>query len=152
MSTPTSFLTEEMRLGAIGSEGPSMTVEVEIGAIVKFAQAIDDPNTLWNDEATARKSMYGGLIAPPTFLRCLRPTSPKLPFDLPFDRVLDGGSSWEYFEPVRPNDRITAVDRIEDMQERSGRIGLMIITNSKITYHNQFNALVATQTTTVIRY
>jgi hypothetical protein len=53
---------------------------------------------------------------------------------------------------VRPGDRITAVDRIEDMQERSGRMGLMVITTTKLTYRNQFDAVVATQTSTIIRY
>ncbi len=152
MSTPTSFLTEEMRQRAIGVESPPMTTEVEKGAIVKFAEAIADQNPLWADEAAARRSGYGGLIAPPTFLRSMRAARAELPFEVPFDRVLDGGSDWEYFEPVRPGDRITAVDRIEDMQERTGRMGLMVITTTKLTYRNQFDDVVATQTSTIIRY
>lgn len=152
MSTPSSFLTEEQRQQAIGREGPPVTMEVEKGAIIKFAEAIGDDNPLFNDEAAARQTRHGGLIAPPTFLRSLRVGLPELPFEIPFDRRLDGGSDWEYFQPVRPGDRIQAVARVIDLSERSGRIGLMIFMTAKITYQNQFDEIVATQTATTILY
>ena len=152
MSTPTTFLTEEMRQQAIGLEGPPVTTEIEKGAITKFAQAIEDDNPVFNDDEAARKSQYGGLIAPPTFLRSVRSSRREVPFDIPYNNALDGGSDWEYFEPVRPGDLITAVSRINDMQERSGRMGVMIITTTVTTYTNQFDQVVATQTTTGIRY
>ena len=119
---------------------------------MKFAEAIDDNNPLWTDEAIARKSKYGGLITPPTFLRSIRIERPELPFDLPFTRLLDGGSDWEYFQPVRAGDHITATSEITDLQERSGRMGLMIIMTNLITYVNQCTEVVATQTNTSIRY
>ena len=152
MSTTPSFLTEEMRQQAIGQESAPSTLEVEKGAIIKFAEAIGDDNPVYNDEAAARASKYGGLIAPPTFLRSAVAARLELPLDVPFDRVLDVGSDWEYFEPVRPGDRITAVSRIEDITERNGRIGLMLIQTIVITYSNQFGQVVATQTNTSIRY
>ena len=141
-----------MRQQAIGRESEPKTMEVEKGAIIKFAEAIGDATPVYNDEAAARASRYGGLIAPPTFLRSAVAARPELPFDVPFERVLDGGSDWEYFEPVRPGDRITAVSRIEDITERNGRIGLMLIQTITITYTNQFGQAVATQTNTSIRY
>ena len=152
MSSTPSFLTEEMRQQAIGTVSEPRTLEVEKGAIIKFAEAIGDENPVYNDEAAARASQYGGLIAPPTFLRSAVAARPDLPFDVPFERVLDGGSDWEYFEPVRPGDRITAVSSIEDITERNGRIGLMLIQTIVITYTNQFGQVVATQTNTSIRY
>lgn len=147
-----SFLTEEMRREAIGREGVAKTVEVEKGAIIKFAEAIGDDNPVYCDEAAARGTRYGGLIAPPTFLRSVTAPRPEYPFEAPFTRVLDGGSDWEYFEPVRPGDRITAVARIEDVTERNGRIGLMLISTIVVTYTNQFGQVAATQTNTSIRY
>ena len=152
MSTAPSFLTEEMRCAAIGLESDPKTIEVEKGAIIKFAEAIGDENPVYNDEEAARASRHGGLIAPPTFLRSAVSARPELPFEVPFERLLDGGSDWEYFEPVRPGDRITAVSRIEDINERNGRIGLMLISTIIITYTNQFGQVVATQTNTSIRY
>ena len=152
MTTPASFLTEEMRQQAIGQKSEPHTIEVEKGAIIKFAQAIDDDNPVFNDDMAARESRYGGLIAPPTFLRSVGVDRPTYPFDLPFNRLLDGGSEWEYFHPVRAGDRITAVAEIADINERTGRMGLMIITSVVVTYRNQFDQVAATQTSTSIRY
>ena len=152
MTTPPSFLTAEMREQAIGTQSSPLTMEVEKGAIVKYAEPLGADNPLWTDEIIARKGKYGGLIAPPTLLRSIRIDRPELPFDLPFTRLLDGGSDWEYFQPVRVGDQITAKSEITDLQERAGRMGLMIIMTNLITYLNQFQEVVATQTNTSIRY
>ena len=152
MTTPASFLTEEMRQQAIGQKSEPKTIDVEKGAIIKFAQAIEDDNPVFNDEKAARDSRYGGLIAPPTFLRSVGVDRPAYPYDMPFNRLLDGGSDWEYFHPVRAGDRITAVSEIGDINERTGRMGIMIITSIVVTYRNQFDQVVATQTNTSIRY
>jgi len=152
VSTSAALLTEEMRQQAIGLESDPVTLEVEKGAIINFARAIGDDNPLFNDETAARRSRYGGLIAPPTFLRSVGFISPQIPFEIPLGRLLDGGSDWEYFEPVRPGDRITAVGRITDISERTGRLGVMVIMTVVFTYRNQFDQMVATQTSTSIRY
>ena len=152
MTTPASFLTEEMRQQAIGQKSAARTIDVEKGAIIKFAEAIEDDNPVFNDDQVAQKSRYGGLIAPPTFLRSVGVDRPTFPFDLPFNRLLDGGSDWEYFQPVRAGDQITAVSEITDINERTGRMGLMIITSIVVTYSNQDGQVAATQTSTSIRY
>ena len=152
MTTPDSFLTDTMISEAIGTESSPVTSTIETGAIIRFAEAIGDTNPIFNDEITARKSRYGGLIAPPTFLRSMKTMPPEIPFEIPFDRILDGGSSWEYFHPVRANDAITAVGKVIDINERNGRMGLMIFMTTEISYTNQFNDLVATQVNTTIRY
>ena len=152
MTTPASFLTEEMRNQAIGQKSEPRSIDIEKGAIIKFAQAIEDDNSLYNDEMVARDSRYGGLIAPPTFLRSVGVDRPPYPFDMPFNRMLDGGSDWEYFHPVRAGDRITAISEIADINERIGRMGLMVITSIVVTYRNQFGQVAATQTSTSIRY
>jgi acyl dehydratase len=141
-----------MRQQAIGTESKPVTMMVEKGAIVSFAQAIGDGNPVYNDEVAARKTRYGTLIAPPTFLRCMGMSQTELPFDLPFERLLDGGSDWEYFQAVRAGDQITAVARVSDISERSGRVGLMVLVKTVITYRNQFDETAATQTNTLIRY
>ena len=152
MTTPASFLTEEMIQKAIGQKSAPRSIDVEKGAIIKFAQAIEDDNPVYNDEQAARESRYGGLITPPTFLRSVGVDRPEYPFDMPFTRLLDGGSDWEYFYTIRAGDRITAVAEIADINERTGRMGLMIITSIVVTYRNQFGQVAATQTSTSIRY
>ena len=148
MSTNAFTLTDEMRSQVIGVESEPTTLEVERGHVARFAEAIGDDNPAY----TAGTPQSSGVVAPPTFLRAIRDVRPVVPFDVPFTRLLDGGSDWEYFEPVRAGDTITAVGRIEDMRERTGSIGQMLISTIKITYRNQAGAIVATQTSTSIRY
>ena len=152
MTTPASFLTEEMIQKAIGQKSAPRSIDVEKGAIIKFAQAIEDDNPVYNDEQAARESRYGGLIAPPAFLRSVGGDRPEYPLVMPFTRLLDGGSDWEYFHTIRAGDRITAVAEIADINERTGRMGLMVITSIVVTYRNQFDQVAATQTSTSIRY
>ena len=120
MSNTESVITQEMR-DAIGVESDPVVNEVERGAIIKFAQAIGDESPIYNDEEAARETRYGGIVAPPTFLRSMRVGSNKVTVQSPYPANLDGGSEWEYFEPIRPGDLITVTQYLADVHERHGR-------------------------------
>jgi acyl dehydratase len=147
------ILTEEV-LKQVGKAGEPRTYEVERGAIRRFAEAIGDPNPLFNDEQKARKTRFGGMIAPPTFCRSLGSPIPEVRLPALGDsfRGLDGGSEWEYFEPIRPGDRITVQTRLVELKESEGRLGPMVFITMETTYTNQFGELCVTQRSTGIRY
>ena len=145
-------LTQEMRERAIGLESAPATIDVEKGAVRRFAEAVGDPNPLWNDEAGADNSRFGGMIAPPTFLRSVKIERPELSLAFALSSRLDAGSDWEYFEPVRVGDRITGIARIVDTWERSGKLGPMVFTLTEIKYTNQSGQVVATQRAVSILY
>ena len=149
--TGESVITDEMR-AAINVESEPYVNEVEKGAIIKFARAIGDSNPLFSDEEAARKSRYGGLIAPPTFFRSLQSGPPKAQVISPYPGILDGGSEWEYFEPVRVGDRITVTTYLADIFERQGRFGNMLFIVKETKYINQFDRTVALQRSTGISY
>ena len=149
--TQESAITPEMK-ASIGIESDPVTHDVEKGAIIKFAEAIGDTNPIFNDEVAARKSRYGGMVAPPTFLRSINPGPLKVEFRSPYTANLDGGSEWEYFEPIRPGDRITVTTMIADLYERAGRLGNMLFLVRETKYVNQFGNTVAKQRTTGISY
>lgn len=161
MAQAESLITEEMR-SQIGVESAPRSFVVEAGNIRHFAVAIDDPNPIYSDEAYARKTPYGGIIAPPTFFRAsgyalpgpgARRAAPQ-PQQAQGGGApaggtgLDGGSEWEFYEPVRPGDVITVVSKLVDLQQREGRAGAMIIRRSETAYTNQHGQLVAKQFST----
>jgi acyl dehydratase len=146
-----SVITDEMR-SHLDVESDPITYDVEKGAVVKFAQAIGDTNPLFQDEPAARNGPYGGIVAPPTFLRSLIAGEPKEEFPRPFPNNLDGGSEYEFFEPIRAGDRITVTKAIVDLSERQGRLGTMLFTTAETRYVNQLGQLAATQRTTGISY
>jgi len=145
------YVTDEVRK-QIGNKAEPRTYEVERGAIRRFAEAIGDPNPLFNREEEARNSRFGGMIAPPTFLRSMMAAFPEVKIDLPGNRGLDGGSDWEYFVPIRVGDRITVQTKIADIRESEGRLGPMVFTTIETSYTNQFGQLCALQRATGIRY
>ena len=146
-----SVISDEMRAHLDVKSDP-LTYDIEKGAVIKFAQAIGDANPLFQDEVAAREGPHGGLIAPPTFLRSLVPGEAKSEFPRPFPTNLDGGSEYEFFDPVRVGDRITVTRAIVELIEREGRLGNMLFTVSETRYINQLDQLVATQRTTGISY
>jgi len=151
VSDSESVITQDMR-DAIGVESDPVVNEVERGAIIKFAQAIGDDSPIYNDEQVARETRYGGIVAPPTFLRSMRVGSNKVIVQSPYPANLDGGSEWEYFEPIRPGDLITVTQYLADVHERQGRLGNMLIMVRETKYINQFGNVAALQRSTGISY
>ena len=146
------YVTDEVRK-QIGMQSEARVVEVERGAIRRFAEAIGDPNPLFNDEKEARH-VFGGMVAPPTFCRSMGSPIPNVQLKglgAEF-RGLDGGSDWEYFQPIRPGDRISVVSKIADIRESAGRLGAMVFITVETSYTNHYNQLCALQRSTVIRY
>ena len=137
---------------AIGTESSPVTCDVELGSIIKFARAIGDPSPLFSDEISSRNSRYGGVVAPPTFLRSLPVNSFIPPLESPFTRRLDGGSHWDYFEPIRSGDRITITQKLTDVSQRDGRLGPMLFMTREIRYVNQFDQTAAVQRGVGISY
>lgn len=138
---------------AIGVASEPCTFEVERGDVVRYARATGETDPLFLDEAAARRTRYGGIVAPPTYLIVMRPAiAAKLRLSSPYPKSLDGGTRWTYLEPIRPGDRITATATLADLYEREGRLGTMLFQVIDIEYVNQFGQRVVTQRDTHIRY
>ena len=119
-----SMLPEEVT-NLIGQAGAVVVMEVERGAIKKYAKAIDDQNPLyWNDEH-AKNSSYGSILAPPGFFGWPTrwtgniPAATKLAETLidtlaqaGYPNLLDGGMEYEFFSPVRAGDVLAALPMI----------------------------------------
>ncbi len=123
----------------VGVKGEAQQATVERGAVERFARAIGDENPLFPD------------IAPPTFLRSLGRAIPTLPDGESLPRALDGGSEWTYDAPVRAGDTITFSTQLEQLIEREGRMGPMLLLTYLTEYVNQNGEVAATQRNTTIR-
>ena len=149
-----SLITEKLK-SKIGIEWEPKVYEIEKGMIRRFAQAIDDQNPLWQDEEYARKSKYGGIIAPPTLI-------PTVGFEqmqqqraalMPRGAGLHASTELECCQPVKAGDTITVTAKIADVRERQGKkMGKMVFVTLDITYKNQRQELVARCKQTFIRY
>ena len=112
----------------IGTETPRTITEVEKGAIRRFADAIGDSNPLYRDEQYARRTRFGGIIAPPTFVAAF--TAGHFPeivdSTLPFERMLHSEDTCTCWRSLRPGDVITAFARYAGAFSRQGSRGPMV--------------------------
>jgi hypothetical protein len=97
----------------IGRQSDEVLVEVERGAIRKFAEAVGDTT-----EACLR-----GEVAPPTFPTTIRIPIPGVTYDLA--RILHGGQEYRFQRPIRAGDRLRCRARLRDVYQREGRLGAM---------------------------
>lgn len=123
----------------------SVVIEIDKSMVRRFAQAIEDPNPLWQDEEYAKRTGSGGILVPPEFF-CTSMMSgggcrPEVP--LPYDRILDGGGDWEFLLPVEAGDTITSSSKLVELREKQGKSGKMLFLTFETLHKNQRNELVA---------
>ena len=129
--------------------------EVSLWAIKRFIEATTDDNPLWQDEKYARKTRWGGIIAPPTFLHVFDPANrafrqlpdlshmaTTLPFEPPFSRTFQAFCEFQFFIPLRVGDSITSTAKIGDVYEREGKSGKMVFIRMDNEHRNQKGELV----------
>jgi acyl dehydratase len=112
--------------------------------------SVGDDNPLWSDEEYGKRSHWGSVIAPPTFLYTVDSTI--VAPGLRGIQWIYGGTRWKNFLPVRAGDRITARARLTDMAERTGaRARRLVVQTGEILYHNQRGELVSRAEADVLR-
>jgi acyl dehydratase len=116
----------EIDRSLIGRSAARFAVEVEKGAIRRFAEAIGDTAEIYFDEAFARSLGYSGIVAPPTFPTTFRPPA-KPPWVLGLDegRVLAGEQGFRYQRPIVAGDRLQCELRLTDVQDKRSSKGTM---------------------------
>jgi acyl dehydratase len=102
----------------VGKCYPPVTTEVSREAIEKYARAYNDDNPAFFDVKRP-----GGIVAPPLFGVVVTWPSlvqavgdPELQVDLL--RLLHGEQDMEFFNPIRPGDRITSNAKIASIQTK----------------------------------
>jgi len=143
----------------IGKTLDTIVFKVEEGAIQRYAQAIGDPNPLFNDPDYASKAKYGRLIAPPGFtgwpIKAGRPTERLFAFLVKSGapaRILDGGIEFEFIEPIGAGDVLTATSKVSKVTERDTKLGKTMFTTAEVTYVNQKGNVVLRSWATIIQF
>lgn len=110
----------------IGTTSDPFNIEVEHGAIIKFARAIGDDNPLYHDVAYARAHGWRDIIAPPTFaVSFLPPREPPWWSSIDRKRILAGEQSFSYVRPIVAGDSLTCRVHFIEVTEKIGRSGKM---------------------------
>jgi hypothetical protein len=144
-----------------------MTLEVEKTNCRMFARSVGHTDAIFYDEAAAKARGYRSIVAPPGFLGTpiFRPggggeggPTQTRGYSIPYKRVLNGGTDYEYFpdapdgDSICAGDTITARNKIAGFEETTGSLGPMLITKRETTYTNQHGKVVAKMYGTTIQY
>lgn len=103
----------------IGIKTDWSKIEVEKGAIRKFAEAIGANNPLYFDEEYAREKGYRSLVCPTTFPATFHLPKPGINLDL--TRTLHGEQEYEYERPLVAGDILRCRSELVDVYERQGK-------------------------------
>jgi hypothetical protein len=145
---------------------------VDATAIMLFASALGETNPVYYDEAEARSTPLGGVIAPPTFgvasahwnprhmfrgVRRIpaapaaepgtRATRPEIGEGGPVARILHGEQRFEYHRELRPGMRLVVTTRPGKSWEKEGRRGGRLRFSEIVSeYRDESGELVLTAT------
>ena len=160
--TKESLITPEIKAMVGREEVFSSSEELGRATIHRFAVAIGDSNPLYLNEEFAKNTRHGGIIAPPTMIfelnhnlggeiseedgGCLD----KVTLPAPLSRFIRGGNEYEFFQPARPEDKITLKRKVLQVFEKRGKAGPLVFVNVEITYMNQKGELLGINRETLI--
>jgi len=103
--------------------------------------SVGDDNPLFCDLSYARRTIWGNVIAPPTFLFTI--DSAIIAPGLPGIQWIYAGSRWEHFKPVYAGDTITARARVIDVQVKEGKaVSRFVNQIGEVLFQNQHGDLV----------
>jgi acyl dehydratase len=107
----------------IGREYPAISYEMGREKIREYARAVGDLNPLYLDEEYGRQSPYGDMIAPPAMASQYAVMPADLLFHddevgVDYEMLVHGEQDYQYFQVVRPGDRLQITGRIKDIHEK----------------------------------
>jgi acyl dehydratase len=111
-------------------------------AILKFADGIGDPNPLWRNEEYAKKTRFGSIVAPPSWVfACFA----GINFGWKGLGGFHSSTDAEFYKPIYRNDKITPQCQFNgfDGPKPSAFAEKVIVNKKENTYRNQNNELIA---------
>jgi acyl dehydratase len=138
--------------GLIGPVGKPDSMTVELGAVRKMANAVEDSDPIHYDAAAAIERGYRGVVAPWPLLWLFYFNGADHRIDFPFGKAtVHGEDEYEFHEPMIVGDEITMETAVTGARLKQGRSGLLGVVVEERRFINQLGTLCAVLRTTVIR-
>ena len=132
--------------------------EIGRSAFRQYALAVGDFSPLYSDRGAAEAQGLRDVMAPPTLV-CDTWQYVDSDMDERGDLVgrgsfgeltgLRAGNEYEFFQPMHPDDVVTARWLVKEVYERTGRSGSLVFQVVEATYSNQRGELLARNTETL---
>lgn len=148
--TPEGLKAFRDRIGIVRPLKYGFNTEVTIDNIRRYCLGTGDENPLYLDEGYARKTRWGGIIAPPCSIYGFGLIQPE---GLRGIHAQYAGDEFEFLLPMRLGDKITGQTKlIEVIEKKSAFAGRTLLERTEGLYHNQKGEVVTRQTISFIRH
>lgn len=140
---------------------PVISHPVDHSDIRRWAIAVywpEQPPRIFWDEAYASTTHWGGVIAPREFNPFAWPARrPAAVLSQSAtrgvgERGMNGGQTEIYGAPIRPGDVISSTSALVRLDERTGKLGLMLYRYTDVVWTNQEQEFVKRRTSVMIQY
>lgn len=132
-------------------EGPYLQ-DATADTLRNFCNGIGDLNPLYRESEYGRQSRYGTQVGHPMFPMAFGWVG-RTRWGLPGVHGFYAGNDWELFRHIRPDDRITAIERVVGVEEKESKFsGRLVLQYVEASYSNQRGELVARALGTCTRH
>ncbi len=160
-AAPATLISQALRDSLNVWGEPQVSHPVDCSDLRRWAISVywpDKPPKLFWDDAYAKTTRWGGIIAPREF----NPFA--WPIDRPADRMpkpakravgersMNGGQKETYGVPIHPGDVITARTALVHMEEKVGKLGLTLYKSTETRWTNQKGEFVRSRISISIVY
>ena len=140
-----------------GKELGTVRFPVESSKFAELARALHDDDLVWHDPSAAAAVGFDHVPAQPTATVVVDHWRPDgalghaAALGLDLTRVLHGEAAWEFLEPIRLGDELTATTTVAGVSSREGkRGGEMTLITLETTFVNQRGNLALRRQDTLI--
>lgn len=123
----------EVDRALIGTTTAPVEFLIERSAILRFVEAVGDPNPLFRDVEVARRAGHADVLAPPSFpVTLVLPEVPVWLRSLDRKRILAGEQSFRYARPLVAGDRVVCRMTLKAVEDKTGRSGTLQLLHQEI--------------------
>ncbi|MBM3926200.1 MAG: MaoC family dehydratase [SAR202 cluster bacterium] len=147
-------------LATVGKEtGYTAPEEIGRAAFRFYSMAVQDANPIYVNQAAAKAVGLRDVAAPPTLVCETHQlinedmNEQGYPTSMAHDALgglLRAGNSYEFFQPVHPDDVITVKSKVIKVSEKASRTNRLIFRDTEISYYNQHGQLLAKNIETMV--
>jgi acyl dehydratase len=148
----------------VGAEIARATGRVSRRDFQRWAAAVGDHNPLYFDAEYARAAGYRDVVAPPAYVQYatlgvyslggLRPDGIPDAVGVSLSRCprrMAGGDELVIHHPLYDGDELTAVRRIEAIEQKQGRSGSFVLVTSRVSYQRGTETVAEIHSTMIAR-
>jgi len=122
----------------LGVFNPLGQFQVTAQMILDFSESCGETNPVHSDEAKAKESEFGSLIAPPTFCNVFVNGLSRPDIKLEYGDIgFFAGQAIESLAPIRPGDTLNASTKLKEVYAKTGRSGKMVFAVWETSFSNQ---------------